>query len=497
MHTNKRKAGLRALSGFILASGTVLAGCSTDKLVTVTDPTYLSPGSIDNAASVPGLIQGALVQLQGGYSGFGDDAFVASSALISDEFYWGDTFTTRQAVDMRILQPTALGNVPDPAFARLQQARFNARRAYAAIGKFPGSTSNDLSNQSLMRTYEGYTYVTISEGWCNSVPFSILPDSGAIDPAQLVGGVGINTKQMNDTAITRFNQALAITTASAANLNLARVGAGRALLNEGRFAEAAVAVSAVPDKYVFLFQHSTNSGSENNPVAALIQNGRYGVGNLEGAVNASGTAARPDTGSTAVTASSAEGLPFRGAKDPRIPYEAKPNCFTSSIRCWYNDNYPSLASQLPLASGVEARLIEAEAALQAGDAATMMSKLNALRAAAATLLPVLSPQQKQVFSTTLAALADPADPLTTTAAQFASRRDLLFRERAFWLYNTGHRQGDLRRLARDYGLATSAVFPSGPYFRGGTYGADVSFPVPFNEANNANYVATGCDTTKP
>jgi hypothetical protein len=496
MHNFKRKAGLRALSGFILASGTLLAGCNTDKLVTVTDPTLLAPGSIDNAASVPGLIQGALVNFQGGYSGFGDDAFVSSSALITDEFYWGDTFTTRQAVDMRILQPSALGNMSDPAFARLQQARLSARRAYAAIGKFPGSTSNDPSNQSLMRTYEGYTYVTLSEGWCNSVPFSTLPDSGAIDPAQIKGGVGINTMQMNDTAITRFNQALAIT-ATTANLNLAKVGMARALVNEGRYAEASAAVAGVSDTYVFRFQHSTNSGSENNPVAALAQNGRYGVGNLEGAANASGTAARPDTGSTAVTALGAEGLPFRGAHDPRISYEAKPNCFTASIRCWLNDNYPALASQLPLASGVEARLIEAEAALQANDPVTMMAKLNALRASSATLIPVLYPQQKQVFSTTLAPLADPADPLAPAATQFASRRDLLFRERAFWLYNTGHRQGDLRRLARNYGLATSAVFPSGPYFRSGTYGSDVSFPVPFNEANNANYVASACNTTTP
>jgi len=28
------------------------------------------------------------------------------------------------------------------------------------------------------------------------------------------------------------------------------------------------------------------------------------------------------------------------------------------------------------------------------------------------------------------------------------REDLLFRERAFWLFATGHRLGDLRRLAR-------------------------------------------------
>lgn len=493
-----RKPGLRVLSGVILASGALLAGCNTDKLVTVTDPTLLTPANIQNAASVPGLVQGAYVQLVGGYSGFGDDAFLSSSAVISDEFYWGDTFTTRLAADSRTLQPTSQGNISDPAFSRLQSARFNARRAFAAITQYPGSMGSaaaDASAQAKLRAIEGYTYVTISEGWCGSVPFSTVPDTGNVDPSRIVGGAGISTTQMNDTAITRFNQALAIS----GTYSLAKVGLGRALLNEGRYAEAAAAVAGVSDTYVFLLEHSSNSGNENNPMAALMQNGRYGIGNLEGGATAAGAALRPDN-NTLTTAPSAEGLNYRTAADPRVPFEAKPNCFTSSIRCWLNDNYPNYDADVPMASGVEARLIEAEAALNAGDATTMLAKLNSLRAQSTNLLTKLYPGQKQVFFDngavrSLAPLADPADPLTPAATQFAARRDLVFRERAFWLFNTGHRQGDLRRLVRSYGQPSSSVFPSGPYFRGGSYGSDVAYPVPFNEANNATYNAASCNTT--
>jgi starch-binding outer membrane protein, SusD/RagB family len=170
------------------------------------------------------------------------------------------------------------------------------------------------------------------------------------------------------------------------------------------------------------------------------------------------------------------------------------------VICFLNNNYPNFDADLPLASGVEARLIEAEAALQAGQPNVMMDKLNALRADVTALLARLYPSQRQVFFTGtaprgLSPLSDPADPTTTPAEQFAARRDLLFSERAYWLFNSGHRQGDLRRLVRNYGRTTQQVFPSGPYFRGGTFGNDVAYPVPFNEENNPNFNPSACSTT--
>jgi hypothetical protein len=133
----------------------------------------------------------------------------------------------------------------------------------------------------------------------------------------------------------------------------------------------------------------------------------------------------------------------------------------------------------------------------------MLAKLNALRTSAASILPVLYPDQRQVFPTpangavSLPALADPAVAGTTAAEQFAARRALLFQERALWLYSTGHRLGDLRRLVRNYGLPQSSVFPSGPFFRGGgTFGSDVAYPVPFNEENNPSFVRAACVTTQ-
>lgn len=43
-------------------------------------------------------------------------------------------------------------------------------------------------------------------------------------------------------------------------------------------------------------------------------------------------------------------------------------------------------------------------------------------------------------------------------------------------------------------LSLSNVFPDGPYFKGGVYGTDVAFPIPFDEVNNTNFDPANCDT---
>jgi len=118
-----------------------------------------------------------------------------------------------------------------------------------------------------------------------------------------------------------------------------------------------------------------------------------------------------------------------------------------------------------VADGIEARLIEAEALLQTPDLPGMTGILNDLRA------------------------AQDLDPLAVPGTQ-AEGVDLLFSERAFWMFATGHRLGDMRRLIRQYGRSADTVFPSGSYIKGGNYGDDVNLPIPQEEGNNPN--AAGC-----
>jgi starch-binding outer membrane protein, SusD/RagB family len=140
--------------------------------------------------------------------------------------------------------------------------------------------------------------------------------------------------------------------------------------------------------------------------------------------------------------------------------------------------YPDRASPVTIADGVEARLIEAESALNAGNAAGALTILNALRSDAGLL----------------ALRGYPANSFTPLTLQVgaAAQVDQLFKERAYWLYLTSHRLGDLRRLIRQYGRTVNSVFPNGPYFKGGVYGTDVNSPVPQQEQNNPKYVPGSC-----
>jgi hypothetical protein len=187
------------------------------------------------------------------------------------------------------------------------------------------------------------------------------------------------------------------------------------------------------------------------------------------------------------------GLNFVSARDPRVVVarDAAGNPTTrlgqdGSTRAYTIQGYPNGAAPSKLATGVEARLIEAEAALQAGNTAAWLAALNAPRADAAV---------RAAFSITGAAGApDPLPPLTDPGTA-AARLDLLFRERAFWMYLTTHRVGDLRRLVRQYGRAATAVWPTGAYFKGGTYGTDQNIKPSIAETNNPTW--KGCTDRNP
>ena len=289
----------------------------------------------------------------------------------------------------------------------------------------------------------------MGEFFCNGIPFSEVTGD------QIIYGNPVSYDSATKRAVTHADSAIATaigTTADTARIkNLARVIKGRALLNLNQPAAAAAAVAGVPDNFVYLSQHSVNS-TDNVLWLQGISLRRYVMGDREGT----------------------NGLNFIGANDPRLPtaIPALPNSFDNTLQ---NVPAPTLwnsrDSSVVIASGIEARMIEAEAAFRAGDVATFITKLNAARATKAGLAPLVDPGSDD------------------------ARVDLLFRERAFWLFSTGHRLGDLRRLIRQYGRGSETVFPTGAWFKGGVYGTDVNFPVPFSENNNPNF--TGCTNRAP
>jgi hypothetical protein len=415
-----------------------LAACDTDKILEVHDPEFPTDESLQEPTALPLLVRGAMGEFWRAYGGNGLDnlGYVPAVGLFTDEFLTSDTFNDRNALDQRNQQPPSLGNPSDLAFERLQKARRATRDAAAAVAEVRGPNDPDVAT---LLALEAYSYVALAEGYCGSVPISNVV-GGVFE-----NGVPLTTTQLLDSAVVIFDRSLA-----ASPSDVARIGKGRALLDQGKFAEAAAAVNGVATNSEFLMEYSENT-FQNSVWNLNSGNGRFTVSDSEGG-----------------------GLNFRSADDPRVPvfFEGSVG-FDKATPLYEQAKYPSRDSDIPLANGVEARLIEAEAALQANNTGSFISILNALR----STVPGLAP------------LSDPGSP--------TARQDLLFRERAFWMYATGHRLGDLRRLVSQYGRAVDDVYPSGAYpgLAGNEYGNTVVFPVPFDEEQNENFHRDQCDVT--
>ena len=447
----------RALSLTGLATLPLL-GCKD--FLSVTDPDIILQAN--SAASAVSLHNGAVLRLAQAVSGTqGPDALFMFGGLLADEWRSGDTFVQRNNQDQRIWDPTNTFNAGP--FRNLNRVRTQARVAIDGLRKY---SPTPLTNIGRMFAVMGYVQVLMGEHYCNGIPLDSVAGS------DVAYGNPLSDDSVFALAIANADSALANLGGadSVSVANFANVIKGRALVDRGDFADASVAVSSVPTTFHYDVTHSVAANV--NQINAL-NNGakRYTVADTEG-VN---------------------GLPFVSAGDPRVPTQlgkASDLIFDSQygFRVLRQGIWGQTGS-VQIATGIEARLIEAEAALQANDAVTWLGKLNVPRADA-TLLPVpLDTSYRPVAGTTLAPLADPGSPL--------ARRRLMFSERAFWMFSTGHRLGDMRREVRQYSafFTVITVYPIGAWFKGGTYGDAIQMAIPVEELNNPNF--HGCTDRNP
>jgi hypothetical protein len=412
-----------------------ILGCKD--LTSVDVPDVIQAEDYENAGGAYTLAVGAVTQFA---VALGENpGQVSGSGLMADELM--ATFTNpNQWVglwDSRASFDPAPETWPYDQFHNARQRLLTAAETFERVA--PDSTARIGQLRGLI----GYMSIFFGENYCSGVPLSHRDASSL----RAVYGQPQTTAQLFDSALAAFDGAMASAAGSARELNMARIGRGRALLNQGRFSEAATAVASVPTEYVYEV-HYTNTFP--------IMNTLFGFGSPQGSITV------PEQEGT-------NGINWRSANDPRVPLiNRSPDVMgdDGETEVWSFAAYNTADAPIRLATGIEARLIEAEAALQAGDAVTWLAIHNTLRAT----VPGLSP------------LADPGIA--------SGRVDLHFRERAFWLFLTGHRHGDLRRLVRQYGRSADTVLPIGPYRDSGQYGPAVNMSMPAIQSINPHYV--GC-----
>ena len=452
----------RSLGLLLTAGSLALAACNIDKTLAVKDPDVANPTSLNDITVLPTLRASTLSDLQVAMGAGGESGVIVEGALLGDELTWAETFPTRGEMDQRNVNP--INATLSVIYNSLQRARATADRTAAAYNKLQATAPE----RSEMQAIAGYTYIMLAENYCNGVPVSDFDvNAGTFKLGTPQTGV-----QLFTTALAKLDSAkvnLDSTVAGNASIvNLIRVGRGRALLNLNRPVDAAAAVALVPTAYRYTLFHSENTGRQNNGVFLPTLNfPRHSVSGLEGG---NGLRYRLDSSDVRVYAPRGRGL----ALSPSVGADGTTPMFVQT-------KYATRSAAISFADGIEARLIEAENLARSGGA--YVPVLNALRTSLPTL--IIAPPGPSTLLLNAPVVA--ALPALTAPATLADQISQVFQERAYWLFLTGHRLGDMRRLIKHLNRGAETVFPTGTYFKGGTYGVDVNFPVPFQETNNPNF----------
>jgi starch-binding outer membrane protein, SusD/RagB family len=372
--------------------------------------------------------------------------------LLADEFRIGDTDPARIEIDKRSI--SANNAVVSNAYRELHRARRAAQLGIAAFTNLEQTAPSVATKIALSEMWyaKGHVENLLGEHFCSGVAFTNLDtltarsSHGTPEPT---AAVFTRAKESLDNAESYAASVTPADTAARHRRSMALVARARAFLNLGQFAEALASstASGFPAPAI-LFQHSV--AAPNAVVRLNGQERRYIVADVEGAL----------------------GLNFVSASDPRVrtffPFGVAADGATPFI---LQLRWDQPQQHVELASVKERDLITAEVLLRGGDVTTSFSFLNGLRNTVPGLMPLTDPGTAQ------------------------ARVDLLFRERAFWLWGTGHRMGDLRRLVRQYGRPQNSVFPFGSHHKGGTYGVDVTLPIVQTDDNNPNFA--GCLDRNP
>lgn len=432
-----------ALWGALAATA---VACDTTTFLGVEDPDIINPSDVQSAAGANAVRLGALARLNSASSG--GESLLLLGGLFADEWINGDSFIGRQEVDQRTI--TVQNSFVTDASRALHRARLSAQQALSLLAEFNPSAPGWQPAE--MYLVQAYIENLAAEHFCNGLVFSAV-----VNGAEQYGSP-ITTADAFARALAHADSGLVLVTGTTNDDNRVRnalkVVRGRILLNLDRPADAATSVSGVPNTFKYEMLHSQTTLS--NQVWNFNNlSWRYSVGNAEGA----------------------NGINFATAADPRVPVCVGNDtiCRANGVTRSTRDDltaplhvqlvWPVRESSVALTSGIEARLIEAEAQLRATNPTGALATLNAIR-------------------TTVTGLT----ALTDAGTQVA-RENQLFRERAMWLFGRGYRVGDLRRMIKYYGRTAASVFPVGAWHKGGNYGTDVNFPVPQAEQNNPNLPA--------
>jgi hypothetical protein len=449
--------------GLLLVSG---VACRPSDVLSVPAPVgVFASSTLKNQTGAESVFNGAKGQLFYAADGTVSQGLLTWSGLLTDEFTFSgfSTDPTQANIDARTTEGGAVFGEPgDTPWGNLLQARSTLLLALPLLAQYEPVSGRSTVGEAYALV--GYAELLVAESYCAGTPLDAVVSGGGIEY-----GTPLTTDSLLAIAEVHFDSAVAEANGNDSVAGLASVGLGRVLLDRGQFEAAATAVASVPTSFVYNVTLEPNENTAPYTASLYGDATEYSFSRFFNVADREG----------------GNGLNFVSAQDSRLVLDS--SMTNADGGTWYlPTKFEANLAYIPLATGVEAGLIAAEAALQT-NAGNWLADVNALRAA--------GPSTYLDLATGLPPLADPGTD--------SGRVSLMFRERAFWLFGTGTRLGDLRRLIRQYGRDQSTVFPTGPYAPTHqsqlptpipNYGTDVSLtlPTPQSGVSITNPSYKGC-----
>lgn len=462
-----RRAALPALLG---VAALALVGC-TDGLLDVDDPDIVTPEQLQGPNAVPTAIAGVVGDFQEGF-----DEYMLYSSLFTDEMILGGTFMTRQRVDDRnVVEEPSNASIEADVYSEMHISRASADQRVTdfenALGDEDFAEVEGLLREgiALGKYYGAYNRMLFAELFCQSI---FGGEDG--EPAPL----GSDARM--EEAFALFGEAAsAAADAGLGDVELAAtVGQARAEQWLGNHGQAAQLASAVPTGFVFEAEYSNNQDAQNNEVYQLswgdVARLRWTVG--DGSVERRGFEKYAYYDEWVD-----QGLIVPGP-DGFVPEEA--GIDVAHLQMLYNG--PAVSAVL--ASGWEARMIEAETMLRNGSFQAAEEMVNAMLADP-SVNPMVAVNPSLLEERTVGGVTAPAigafDPVDFTGDLQGDLVELA-RARAAGLWLSGTRQATSRRWVEEFGRGSTAdIYPV-------RVGDDIFFPVVESELDNNPNISSAC-----
>ena len=430
------RRGFTGAAAFGLAIA--ISGC--DDLLSVENPGAIDESDVTDPAYAPQMVNATINEFQThqGYLAY-------AGAIFTDEALNGHNFTQWEDIDLRIIEDDNSSLLT--IYQRATGARAIGDDMVSRLREVVEHPEGDLGMATAL-AYTGYAYTRLGEYFCHAP----IEDDGP----------GVGSDGILAVGVERFDEAIRIAQAASGAeasriLNLARVGAARASLQQGNFQDAVSYASQVDEGFRAWIRHVSAPTTHRNYIWGETQGTNRTLGVDPSFVGLNDLRVRHTQASR--TGHNQQTQLFTPAQsrvfetwDPSVPLDIDDDDLIEAIG-FEND------TDMELASHLEAQYILAEAG-------------------------GMSDAEVHAFIDERRAVGGHG-PFTGSDLD-AELRDQ--RRRDFYL--SGHRLGDLRRYLALYGIDE---FPSGPHpnndeWGWGNYGSATCFIPHRNEGvSNPNY----------